>query len=53
MLTQQQIDEILERAMKQTDRYRAMKKDGASEAEIKKAFNTPEEMSVFLSLIHI
>ena len=47
MLTQQQIDEILERAVKQTDRYRAMKKDGASEAEIKKAFNTPEEMSVF------
>lgn len=28
MLTQQQIDEILERAVKQTDRYRAMKKDG-------------------------
>ena len=47
MLTQQQIDEILERAVKQTDRYRAMKKDGASEAEIKRAFNTPEEMSVF------
>lgn len=46
-LTQQQIDDILARAMKQTSRYNLMKKAGASEAEIKKAFNTPEEMSVF------
>ena len=46
-LTQQQINDILTRAMKQTDRYRLMKKAGASETEIKKAFNTPEEMSVF------
>lgn len=46
-LTQQQINDILTRAMKQTERYRLMKKAGASEAEIKKAFNTPEEMSVF------
>ena len=46
-LTQEQVDEILGRAMKQSDRYRAMKNAGASEAEIKKAFNTPEEMSVF------
>lgn len=47
MLTQQQIDDILERAVRQTSRYNLMKKAGASEAEIKKAFNTPEEMSVF------
>lgn len=46
-LTQEQVDEILGRAMKQSDRYRIMKNAGASEAEIKKAFNTPEEMSVF------
>ena len=46
-LTQQQVDEILGRAMRQSDRYRIMKNAGASEAEIKKAFNTPEEMSVF------
>lgn len=42
-----QVDEILQRTLKQTDRYRLMKKAGASEAEIKKAFDTPEEMSVF------
>ncbi len=46
-LTQEQVDEILGRAMRQSDRYRAMKKAGASEEEIKTAFNTPEEMSVF------
>ncbi|WP_297642658.1 transglycosylase domain-containing protein [uncultured Bacteroides sp.] len=46
-LTQEQVDEILERAMKLSDRYRTMKKAGATEAEIKKAFDTPEEMSVF------
>ena len=46
-LTQEQVDEILGRAMRLSDRYRIMKKDGASEAEIKKAFDTPEEMSVF------
>lgn len=33
--------------MRLSDRYRIMKNAGASEAEIKKAFNTPEEMSVF------
>jgi penicillin-binding protein 1A len=38
---------LIQKAMKQTDRYRVMKKAGASEAEIQKAFNTPHEMSVF------
>ena len=46
-LTQEQVDEILGRAMRQSDRYRLMKKAGASEEEIRKAFDTPEEMSVF------
>lgn len=46
-LTQEQVDEILDRAVKLSDRYRTMKKEGATEAEIKKAFDTPEEMSVF------
>lgn len=46
-ITQKQVDEILDRAMKQTDRYNIMKKQGASEAEIRKAFDTPQEMSVF------
>ena len=46
-LTQEQVDEILGRAMRFSDRYRILKKAGATEAEIKKAFDTPEEMSVF------
>ena len=46
-LTQEQVDEILWRNVRQSDRYRAMKKAGASDAEIRKAFHTPEEMSVF------
>ena len=46
-LTQEQVDEILGRAMRLSDRSRIMKKAGATEAEIKKAFDTPEEMSVF------
>ena len=46
-ITQEQVDEILTRTMKQSDRYRIMKKAGASDAQIEKAFNTPEEMSVF------
>ena len=33
--------------MRLTDRYRLMKKAGASETEIRKAFNTPQEMTVF------
>lgn len=46
-LTQEQVDEILGRAVKQSDRYRVMKSAGASESQIKKAFDTPEQMSVF------
>lgn len=46
-LTQEQVDEILDRNMRQSDRYRLMKKGGASEAEIRKAFDTPVDMSVF------
>ena len=33
--------------MRLSDRYRIMKRAGASEAEIRKAFDTPEQMSVF------
>lgn len=46
-LTQDKVDEILDRSVKQTDRYRTMKNEGKSEAEIMKAFNTPEQMTVF------
>ncbi len=41
------VENLIQRAIKQTDRYRVMKQGGASEAEITRAFNTPREMSVF------
>ena len=46
-LEQVDIDRILQRAIRQTERYRLMKNSGATEAEIQKAFNTPEKMSVY------
>jgi penicillin-binding protein 1A len=46
-LTKEQVRSILNRAMQQSDRYRAMKADGKSEEEIVKAFRTPVEMSIF------
>ena len=46
-LTQEEVNTIMTRAMKQTDRYRIMKEAGYSEAEIRKAFDTKYEMSVF------
>ena len=46
-LRQGEVDTIFMHAMHQTDRYRAMKKAGASEKEIKAAFNEPVEMRVF------
>jgi penicillin-binding protein 1A len=47
MLSQEEIDGILLRSMQQTDRYRGLKKAGASEAEIHKEFQQPVEMTVF------
>lgn len=47
MLTDEQVDNIMRRAMRQSERYRVMKKNGCSEAEIDEAFNTLHEMSVF------
>ncbi|MDE6610753.1 MAG: penicillin-binding protein, partial [Muribaculaceae bacterium] len=41
------IKSLIERAVKQTDRYRLMKKAGATDAEIDKAFNTPTDMRAF------
>ena len=46
-LPQARVEELLTRAMKQTERYNVMKSGGASEQEIRKAFDTPQEMSVF------
>ena len=46
-ITKAEIDGIMTRAMKQTDRYRGMKKEGYTEEQIRTAFNTPAEMRVF------
>jgi penicillin-binding protein 1A len=46
-LTAEQVKDIMDRAVQQSDRYRNMKKAGATDAEINKAFNTPMEMSVW------
>ena len=46
-LTVEEVNAIMDKAMRLTDRYRLMKKAGASETEIRKAFNTPQEMTVF------
>ena len=46
-LTTEEINAIMTRSMKQTDRYRGLKKSGLSEKEIRAVFDTPVEMSVF------
>ena len=42
-----EVDAIMERAMKQSDRYRNMKQGGYTDKDIRKAFNTKREMKVF------
>ena len=46
-LPEKRVEELLTKAMKQTERYRLMKEAGAAEQQIRKAFDTPEEMTVF------
>ena len=46
-LSEEEVNAIMDRSMRLTDRYRGMKKAGISEDEIRKAFNTPQEMTVF------
>ncbi len=46
-LTVEEVDKIMNRAMRQSERYRVMKKNGASDKEIADAFNTKEDMQVF------
>lgn len=42
-----QVDTMMTNAMKQTDRYRGLKKGGMSDAEIKEEFKKPIDMRVF------
>ena len=46
-LTNDEINKILTRSVRQSDRYRAMKADGATEEEIRLAFRTKTPMTVF------
>ena len=46
-LTEEDIDGIMNRSMRQTDRYRGLKKQGLNENDIRKVFNTPVTMRVF------
>ena len=45
--TKAEVDTIMARAMRQSDRYRNMKKAGYSETEIRNAFNARTDMQVF------
>lgn len=45
--TKEQADALVDRAMKQTDRYRHAKEQGLSAEEIEKEFNTPVKMKIF------
>lgn len=46
-LTSEQVRQIMWRSVRQSERYRQMKQNGASEEEIDKAFRTPIDMTVF------
>lgn len=46
-LAASEVKGILDRSIRQSERYRAMKELGATDDEIQKAFRTPVEMSVF------
>ena len=46
-IKKEEIDNIMKRAMRQSERYIMMKKAGHSAQEIEKVFNTPIEMRVF------
>ncbi len=46
-LSREGVMNLIKNAVKQTERYRIMKKAGCSEAEIRQAFRTPYTMDVF------
>lgn len=46
-LTGAEIENILNASIKQTERYRKLRKEGANKEEIDKSFNTKTEMQVF------
>lgn len=46
-LTTKQVNQIMERAVQQSERYIRMKEAGASQDEIHRAFHTPTDMTIF------
>ena len=46
-LSKEEEQAIINRAMRNSDRYRMLKKEGATEKEIQQAFDTPVKMRVF------
>jgi penicillin-binding protein 1A len=42
-----ELKELITAGMKRSDRYRALKREGRSEKQIEKAFNTPVKMKIF------
>ena len=46
-LTQEEINGIMSRSMRQTDRWRNMRREGCSNDSVLRAFHTPREMQVF------
>ena len=46
-LSAKEVEQALNRSLRQSDRYRALKAAGASEEEIQRSFNTKTDMQVF------
>lgn len=46
-LSRNQVDRMFKLAMQQSERYRVMKSEGADEAAIERAFNTPVHMTIY------
>lgn len=46
-MTAAEIDDIIERSMRQTERFRVLREAGKTNAEIKEEFSKPIEMSIF------
>ena len=46
-MSKEEIDGVMTRSMKQSERYRQLKRAGKSESEIREIFETPIEMQVF------
>ncbi len=46
-LTRKQVNQIMWRAVRQSERYRVMREAGVSESDIEKAFRTPTDMTIY------